>query len=67
MLLIFYAALTEVSAGKMLVAGVLPGLLSTLVFILGIRVISASPQMAATVLPKSPWRERCLLYTSRCV
>lgn len=57
-LLIFYAALTEVSAGKMLVAGVLPGLLSTLVFILGIRVISASPQMAATVLPKSPWRER---------
>ena len=59
-LLIFYAALTEVSAGKMLVAGVLPGLLSTLVFILGIRVISASPQMAATVLPKSPWRERVL-------
>lgn len=63
-LLIFYAALTEVSAGKMLVAGVLPGLLSTLVFIIGIRVISASPRMAMSVLPKSPWRERILSITN---
>ncbi|MCD0505654.1 TRAP transporter large permease [Bordetella petrii] len=38
-LLIFYAALTEVSAGKMLVAGVIPGILSTLVFMAGIWVI----------------------------
>lgn len=57
-LLIFYAALTEVSAGKMLVAGVLPGVLSTLVFILGILVIShyAPPTQARG--EKHGWRER---------
>lgn len=57
-LLIFYAALTEVSAGKILVAGVLPGLLSTLVFILGIFVIShyAPPSQARS--EKYGWRER---------
>lgn len=57
-LLIFYAALTEVSAGKMLVAGVLPGVLSTLVFILGILVIShyAPPSQARG--EKHGWRER---------
>ncbi|WP_323001705.1 TRAP transporter large permease [Denitromonas sp.] len=57
-LLIFYAALTEVSAGKMLVAGVLPGVLSTLVFIVGILVIShyAPPTQARG--EKHGWRER---------
>ncbi|KAA3650661.1 MAG: TRAP transporter large permease [Proteobacteria bacterium] len=57
-LLIFYAALTEVSAGKMLVAGVLPGVLSTLVFIAGILVIShyAPPSKAPT--ERHGWRER---------
>lgn len=39
-LLIFYAALTEVSAGGMLIAGILPGLLSTLVFIVGIVILA---------------------------
>jgi len=57
-LLIFYAALTEVSAGKMLVAGVLPGILSTLVFMLGIGMIAASGRVGAAPLPRSPWRER---------
>jgi len=57
-LLIFYAALTEVSAGKMLVAGVLPGLLSTLVFVLGIWVICASGRVDAKALPRSGWRDR---------
>jgi len=57
-LLIFYAALTEVSAGKMLVAGILPGLLSTLVFVVGIRVISASGRVGAKPLPRAGWRDR---------
>jgi len=57
-LLIFYAALTEVSAGKMLVAGVLPGIVSTLVFMLGIGAIAASGRVGAAPLPRSPWRER---------
>lgn len=54
-LLIFYAALTEVSAGKMLVAGVLPGLLSTAVFIFGIWVISTRLGRSNATLPRAGW------------
>ncbi|MDM9559452.1 TRAP transporter large permease [Bordetella petrii] len=57
-LLIFYAALTEVSAGKMLVAGVLPGLLSTLVFVVGIWAVAASGRVGAAPLPRHGWGER---------
>jgi len=58
-LLIFYAALTEVSAGKMLVAGVLPGVVSTLVFVLGIRIICArSPGVGGQPLARAPWHAR---------
>lgn len=57
-LLIFYAALTEVSAGAMLVAGVLPGVLSTVVFIAGIWVITASGKVEAPALPRQGWRTR---------
>ena len=57
-LLIFYAALTEVSAGKMLVAGVLPGLLSTLVFLAGIWAVAASGRAGAAPLPRHGWGER---------
>lgn len=57
-LLIFYAALTEVSAGAMLVAGVIPGLLSTLVFIFGILVISKRVGGNVTSGPTAPWVER---------
>lgn len=57
-LLIFYAALTEVSAGKMLIAGILPGALSTLIFILGIFALSLyAPPSAARPEPCG-WRER---------
>lgn len=57
-LLIFYAALTEVSAGAMLVAGVLPGVLSTVVFIAGIWIITASGKVEAPALPRQGWRTR---------
>jgi len=57
-LLIFYAALTEVSAGKMLVAGVLPGLLSTLVFIVGIFVIATRIAPSSMLAQKHGWWER---------
>lgn len=57
-LLIFYAALTEVSAGKMLVAGVLPGILSTFVFILGIWAISSRLGKANVILPTASWTTR---------
>jgi len=57
-LLIFYAALTEVSAGKMLIAGILPGILSTLVFVAGIWVVSVSARVGAAPLARHSWRER---------
>ena len=57
-LLIFYAALTEVSAGKMLVAGFVPGILTTIVFMLGIRVIAGRLMPRATLAPRSGWAER---------
>ncbi|NYT86628.1 TRAP transporter large permease [Pollutimonas harenae] len=59
-LLIFYAALTEVSAGKMLVAGVIPGLLTTLVFMAGIWVVSVRLEHKQAPVAKSPWGERLL-------
>lgn len=59
-LLIFYAAITEVSAGKMLVAGVLPGLLSTLVFILGIGIISRTVASGGNSTKRYSWPERLL-------
>lgn len=57
-LLIFYAALTEVSAGKMLVAGVIPGVLSTLIFILGIWMVSVRLKTKQEATPLVGWRER---------
>lgn len=59
-LLIFYAALTEVSAGKMLVAGIIPGILSTIVFMVGIWVISVNLKQKQEKTPKVGWRERII-------
>lgn len=57
-LLIFYAALTEVSAGKMLVAGFVPGILTTLVFMAGTAWLGSRPGVRADRSPRSPWGER---------
>ncbi|SEI03086.1 TRAP transporter large permease [Paracoccus alkenifer] len=57
-LLIFYAALTEVSAGKMLVAGFVPGILTTIIFMLGIRLIAGRTMQRAVLAPRSGWAER---------
>ncbi|MYN13313.1 TRAP transporter large permease subunit [Pusillimonas sp. TS35] len=57
-LLIFYAALTEVSAGKMLVAGVLPGILSTAVFIAGIWVITHKAGASGDLPQPESWGRR---------
>ncbi len=58
-LLIFYAALTEVSAGKMLMAGIVPGVLSTLIFMIGIWFISTHIQSQTTSVPER-WSVRLL-------
>jgi tripartite ATP-independent transporter DctM subunit len=57
-LLIFYAALTEVSAGKMLIAGIIPGIITTVVFMLGVWVISVSLKSTQEVTPIVSWRVR---------
>ena len=59
-LLIFYAALTEVSAGQMLVAGIIPGLLSTLVFMAGIWIVSINLKTKQEPTVKASWKERIL-------
>ncbi|WP_142846115.1 TRAP transporter large permease [Telmatospirillum sp. J64-1] len=57
-LLIFYAAITEVSAGKMLIAGIVPGILSTLVFMAGVAIIGRSERNSASRRVKAPIGER---------
>ncbi len=57
-LLIFYAALTEVSAGKMLIAGFVPGIITTIAFMLGVAVIGARVQDHSTRAPRATWRDR---------
>lgn len=60
-LLIFYAALTEVSAGKMLIAGIIPGALSTLVFMCGIWFLCRkNPLLSGDLskVPITPWSDR---------
>lgn len=62
-LLIFYAALTEVSAGKMLIAGIIPGILSTLVFVGGIWLLcKRNPMLTGDLskIPVTPWKGRLL-------
>lgn len=54
-LLIFYAALTETSAGKMLIAGIVPGLLTTVVFMLGIYLIARGGSSRTAVTPRATW------------
>jgi tripartite ATP-independent transporter DctM subunit len=57
-LLIFYAALTEVSAGKMLIAGFVPGLITTVAFMLGVAVIGRRVQDNSTRSPRASWGDR---------
>jgi tripartite ATP-independent transporter DctM subunit len=57
-LLVFYAALTEVSAGRMLVAGVIPGAISVLVFVLGVLLISAHKPSMCPKGEKFDWGQR---------
>ena len=57
-LLIFYAALTEVSAGKMLIAGFVPGIITTIAFMLGVALIGHRVQDQSTRAPRATWGDR---------
>ncbi|MGR3311909.1 TRAP transporter large permease [Roseovarius indicus] len=56
-LLIFYAALTESSAGKMLIAGIVPGLLTTFIFMIGIWFIARKGASRTAVTQRAGWAE----------
>src|SRR5690606_1532904 len=59
-LLLFYAALTEVSAGNMLVAGVIPGGLTTVLFLVGTWVVAMRLARKQDPVAKASWNERFL-------
>ncbi len=54
--LILYGAITEESVGKLFIAGVVPGLILTLIFI--VYAVIRSKRGGYTPLPPVPWKER---------
>lgn len=56
--LIVYALLTEQSVGRLFLAGFLPGLLLTLLFIITIMIVCALNPAAGPVGPRTPMMER---------
>jgi len=59
-LLVFYGAVTETSAGHMLIAGVIPGIVSLIIFILGILFMAWRDPSLAPSPGKVTWRERVI-------
>jgi len=63
-ILVFYGVITDTSVGSMLIAGVIPGILSVVIYILGLTMLSRiEPSLAPKPL-KVSWGERfaCLKY-----
>jgi C4-dicarboxylate transporter DctM subunit len=56
--LVFYASINDVSAGAQLVAGFLPGVLSVLVYVVGLLVISKFYPSLTPAPEKYSWAER---------
>jgi len=58
---ILYAFLTEESIGSLFIAGIFPGILITVLFIIAIILICWRNPAAAPAGPKSNWRERIVI------
>jgi C4-dicarboxylate transporter, DctM subunit len=56
--LVVYGILTETSIGKLLIAGVIPGLLSAFMFTMGIFLIAKFVPDAVKSVPAFSWKER---------
>lgn len=56
--LVFYASINDTSAGAQLIAGILPGLLSTLIYILGIFILSLFNPSLVPAKEAYSWKER---------
>jgi len=57
-ILVFYGVITDTSVGSMLVAGVIPGLISVLIYVLGLTFLSRLEPSLAPRPQKVPWGER---------
>jgi len=56
--LIVYALLTEQSVGRLFLAGFLPGLLLTVLFVLTVMIVARLNPMAGPAGPRTDWAER---------
>ena len=57
-ILVIYGSITETSVGKLLIAGILPGVLTAAVYMVGISVIVSLRPSLAPQAPRFSWRER---------
>jgi C4-dicarboxylate transporter, DctM subunit len=55
-----YAVITEQSVGKLLIAGILPGIIATLVFMIQIFIMVKLNPRLVPPMTGAPWRERLL-------
>ena len=55
---VLYGILTEQSIGKLLMAGILPGLVETVLFIIAIAIVAAVWPTLGAAGPRATWRER---------
>jgi C4-dicarboxylate transporter, DctM subunit len=62
--MVIYAIMTEQSVGQLLLAGIVPGVISALAYAFGIMVmVRLWPSLAPSVLQKMPLRERMMALT----
>ena len=58
---VLYGIMTEQSIGKLLLAGIIPGLVLTLLFMLVIALVTAANPALGAAGPPSTWRQRLLV------
>jgi tripartite ATP-independent transporter DctM subunit len=57
--MVIYATMTETSVGRLLVAGIVPGIILTVMFLAAIRIwLYLDPQIAPNVIAPMPFKER---------
>jgi tripartite ATP-independent transporter DctM subunit len=59
-LFVIYGIMTEQSIGKLLLAGIIPGFVETLLFILAVGIVTTLRPALGAAGPPSTWRERLL-------
>lgn len=57
-ILVIYGLLTETSIGKLFVAGIIPGMLGIILYLVAVRITVARDPKAGPAGPRASWRER---------